>query len=84
MSRILVSILSDHTIPNFLFIKETHGEYDQNIFITTQQVEDNKRDIDLEKALGLRNVRRIKVSNDNYFKIMEKLSSEPFDSDAEY
>lgn len=82
--RILISILSDHTIPNFLFIKETQGEYDQNIFITTQQVEDDKRDIALEKALGLRNVRRIKVSNDNYFKIMEKLSSEPFDTDAEY
>ena len=84
MKNILISILSDHTIPNFLFIKETQGEYDQNIFITTQQVEDNHRDSDLEKALGLRNVRRIKVSNDNYFKIMEKLSSEPFDSDAEY
>lgn len=80
----LVSILSDHTIPNFLFIKETLGVYDQNIFITTQQVEDNHRDIDLEKALGLRNVRRIKVSNDNYFKIMETLSSEKFDTDAEY
>ncbi len=84
MERILISILSDHTIPNFLFIKETLGVYDQNIFITTQQVEDNHRDIDLEKALGLRNVRRIKVSNDNYFKIMETLSSEKFDTDAEY
>ncbi|MBQ3657925.1 MAG: hypothetical protein II956_13985 [Bacteroidales bacterium] len=49
--RILVSILSDHTIPNFLFIKETQGEYDQNIFIITDDVKKAGRDVVIKKLI---------------------------------
>lgn len=83
----LVSILSNHTIPNFLFIKEAGATYDKNIFIITDDVKKLGRDIALEKTLGYKtdSIRRIHLTSaDNYFKIMEELSAEKFDDSDEY
>ncbi len=49
MPRTLVSILSAHTIPNYLFIKESNGYYDQNIFIITDDVKKAGRDVVIKK-----------------------------------
>ncbi len=87
MPRTLVSILSAHTIPNYLFIKESIGDYDKNIFIITDDVKKAGRDIALEKTLGYKtnSIRRIHMTSaDNYYHIMQELSAEQFDKTDEY
>ena len=32
MKKVLVSILSDHLVPNYLFIKEMRGQYNELLF----------------------------------------------------
>lgn len=53
MSTILVSILSNHTLPNFLFIKEMQGQFDELLFITTPEIEASQRHRQIEAALQL-------------------------------
>lgn len=78
MSRVLVSILSNHTLPNYLFIKEMDGHYDELLFITSPEIERNGRDSQLEKALKLppETVVFISVDNDEYLKILDTLSNQ--------
>ena len=38
MARIIVSILSNHSVPNFLFIKEMEGQYDRHLFVTSPEI----------------------------------------------
>lgn len=86
MARILISLLSDHIIPNYLFIKETEGQFDQLVFISTEYVFSREIGVNMEKALGLtpRSVRRVVVSNENYFVIMRELRQAQFSHDDEY
>ena len=42
MKTILVSLISDQTIPNFLFIK-TFEKIDKYLFISTDLMEDDER-----------------------------------------
>lgn len=53
MSRILVSALSEHTVPNFLLIKQMNGLYDELLFVTTEEVDAKGREAHLLDALGL-------------------------------
>ncbi|MDR3046246.1 MAG: DUF1887 family protein [Bacteroidales bacterium] len=71
----LVSLISEHLLPNFLFIKEMEGKYDELLFVTTQEMEDKAISNRLEKALGLNNrsVGCIKVFNDNLNKTIGEL-----------
>jgi len=82
MSRILISILSDYLQPNFLLIKEMEGKYDELIFITTKDMEDEKKRKShwLEKALRLpeKSVRCIEVIEDDFEKIKQTLKEENF------
>lgn len=86
MAKVLISILSDHIIPNYLFIKETTGEYDKHIFITTDYAEQNEIGINLENTLGIEHnsTRRVIVSNENYRTVLKKLREEDFSSDDTY
>jgi len=86
MVKILISILSDHIIPNYLFIKEKSNAFDKLIFITTQYVEQKNIDGNLERTLGFKtkSIRRILVEEDNYVSILEKLQTEKFDFNDEY
>lgn len=86
MSKILISILSDHIIPNYLYIKETVGKYDEMIFVTTDYAEDKEIGVHLENTLQKQaySVRRVKISNENYALISEELKKENFDKDNEY
>ncbi len=86
MARILISLLSDHIIPNYLFIKETEGQFDELVFISTEYVFSREIGVNMEKALGLtpRSVRRVVVSNENYFAIMRELRQAQFSHDDEY
>lgn len=42
MPKILISILSDHIIPNYLYYKETERAYDDLIFVTTEYAKQKK------------------------------------------
>ncbi len=52
MSKTIVSILSDHLLPNFLFIKEMEGQYSDLLFVSTPQMEMQEKAMHLEVALG--------------------------------
>jgi hypothetical protein len=86
MSKVLISILSDHIIPNYLYIKETEGMYDEMVFVTTEYAEKKEIGIHLENTLSLppESVRRIKISNENFALISEELKNEKIDKGNEY
>ncbi|MBP8090956.1 MAG: DUF1887 family protein [Phocaeicola sp.] len=84
--RILISLLSDHIIPSYLYIKETEDEFDQMIFITTDHTEKMKIGIHLENTLTLtpESVRRVMVSNENYAEILAQLENAGFSNNDHY
>lgn len=86
MSKTIVSILSDHLLPNFLFIKEMEGQYSDLLFVSTPQMEMQEKAMHLEVALGRQgeSVRRIVVANDNYKEILDALRAEQLSDSVEY
>ncbi len=86
MSKTIVSIISDHLLPNFLFIKEMDGQYDHLLFISTHEMEDKAKSADLEHALRLPegSVPRIVVENDNYHAILSAIKATDLPSSEEY
>ncbi|MDD4029785.1 MAG: DUF1887 family CARF protein, partial [Caldisericia bacterium] len=86
MAKILISILSDNLIANFLFYKEKQQEFDEQIFITTPEMKDKGVGNNLEVAMGIEknSVRRIEVPNDSYSAVIEKLESENLSVAYEY
>ena len=76
MSCILVSLISDQSIPNLLFLKEM-PEQDRYIFITTAQMEKKRRSENLIKVAGLptHKVEKIEVSPESLIDVLEKLES---------
>ena len=86
MSKTIVSILSDHLLPNFLFIKEMEWQYSDLLFVSTPQMEMQEKAMHLEVALGRKegSVRRIVVANDNYKEILDALRAEQFSGSVEY
>ncbi|WP_308556422.1 Card1-like endonuclease domain-containing protein [uncultured Porphyromonas sp.] len=86
MSKTIVSILSDHLLPNFLFIKEMEGLYSDLLFMSTPQMEMQEKAMHLEVALGRKegSVRRIVVANDNYKEILDALRAEQLSDSVEY
>ena len=86
MSKTIVSILSDHLLPNFLFIKEMEGQYSDLLFVSTPQMEMQEKAMHLEVALGRKedSVRRIVVANDNYKDILDTLRAEQLSDSVEY
>ncbi|MDY0143361.1 MAG: DUF1887 family CARF protein [Bacteroidales bacterium] len=77
MKTILVSIISDQTIPNVLVIKEMYGLYDDLLFITSEYVEKKGLDKWIEMACGLKadSVKRIKVVEDDLDDVRTKLAN---------
>jgi len=77
MSRIIVSILSQHSVPNFLFLKEMKGQYDEYLFITTDEVDRQRRGEQLEEALKVKTeVGYISIDANNYLSAMQTLQKE--------
>lgn len=78
MSRVIVSILSNHSIPNFLFFKEMTGKYDEFLFITTPEIDKLGREEQLVNALSV-NVEDegcICVDGNDYKSILAELNSQ--------
>lgn len=87
MSKVLVSVLSDYLQPNFLLIKEMEGMYDELVFVTTIDMETDrkKKSYWLEKALSLdRPVKRVLVEEDNCNHIISTFEQYSFSADNSY
>ena len=82
----LVSILSEHLLPNFLLAKEYTGKYNQHIFITTSRMSENNiasrlcNVLEVEKEL----VKVIEVLEDDLPDIQCKLKKENFNRNDKY
>lgn len=89
MSRVLVSILSKQTIPNYLFIKEMEGQYDQLLFISTIQANRERIGEAIEKALGQGEwtappIPRIVVDANNYCEALHQLKEQGLSEEDHY
>lgn len=86
MARIIVSILSNHSVPNFLFIKEMEGKYDELLFITTPEADKDNRGFQLQTALGRDedDVVYVTVDGNDYRKALEDLRNWEIRKDDEY
>lgn len=86
MAKVLISILSDNPIANFLFYKERENYFDSQIFITTPEMKEKEIGKNMENAMELDadSIKRIEVTNDNFSNIITKLKSENFSKDNEY
>lgn len=89
MSRVLVSILSKQTIPNYLFIKEMEGQYDQLLFISTIQANRERIGEAIEKALGqgewtVPPIPRIVVDANNYCEALHQLKEQGLSEEDHY
>lgn len=76
MSKVLVSILSNHSLPNYLFAKEMRGRYNGMLFITTREVSGMQRGRQLEDALRKEedSVPRIVVDGNDYKQAVNTLT----------
>ena len=86
MKRVLVSILSDHLIPNYLFIKEMRGQFNELLFINTPYVEERQIAAHLEQALGKEenSVPRVVVESDCYQEGLQTLEKANLSQDVYY
>jgi hypothetical protein len=86
MKTILVSIISDQTIPNLLIIKELAGRYNRQIFISTKKMEEAGKSFWIEKAAGIGpgTIQRIVVDENNWSDIQEKLTIFNWPENSEY
>ena len=77
MNTILVSIISDQTVPNLLIIKELAGQYDDQVFISTRKMEEAGKSAWIEKSAGIETgvISRIVVDENNWTDIRGKLKS---------
>ena len=86
MKKVLVSILSDHLVPNYLFIKEMRGQYNELLFIGTPYTESKAIATHLENALDDKeeNIKKIIVESDQYQKGLQSLENTSLPTDVQY
>lgn len=75
MDTVLVSIISDQTIPNLLIIKEFNKLYSSQIFISTKKMEEIGKSAWIEKAAGIEpgTIKRIIVDENDWDGIIKEL-----------
>lgn len=75
MQTILISVISDQTIPNLLIIKEFEGQYPGQVFISTLKMESDGKSRWIELAAGLEpnSVSRVVVDENSWHDIKNKL-----------
>lgn len=86
MKKVLVSILSDHLVPNYLFIKEMRGQYNELLFIGTPYTESKEIATHLENILEdkAENIKKIIVESDQYQKGLQSLENTSLPTDVQY
>jgi hypothetical protein len=77
MQTILISLISDQTIPNILLIKELNGRFDQMVFISTSSMEKTGKSVWIEESAGIEkgSVPRLIVEENNWGDITRKLET---------
>lgn len=86
MKKVLVSILSDHLVPNYLFIKEMRGQYYELLFIGTPYTESKAIATHLENALENRksNIKKVILESDQYQEGVQSLENISLPTDVHY
>jgi domain of unknown function (DUF1887) len=86
MKKVLVSILSDHLVPNYLFIKEMRGQYNELLFIGTPYTESKAIATHLENALENRksNIKKVILESDQYQEGVQSLENISLPTDVHY
>lgn len=74
MSRVLVSILSDNNIPNFLFIKEMEGKWDSLVVVSTAQMFERVNQIVNTLGINKEFVTSITIDAEDYNKSLDDLA----------
>ena len=85
MAKILVSLVSDQTIPNVIFIREMEG-IGRYIFVSTERMEQQGKSDWIIKGAGLNDAdcRKIVVVEDSLADILEKLRGLDFNDEDEF
>ena len=86
MKKVLVSILSDHLVPNYLFIKEMRGQYNELLFIGTRYTESKAIATHLENTLENRksNIKKVILESDQYQEGVQSLENISLPNDVQY
>ena len=86
MKKVLVSILSDRLVPNYLFIKEMRGQYNELLFIGTPYTESKAIATHLENALENRksNIKKVILESDQYQEGVQSLENISLPNDVQY
>lgn len=86
MSTILVSIVSEQTAPNYLFIKEFQNQVDRFLFISTEQMEQKGKTEVICTTAQIDKNKRIKVlvSDNLIHEVQGRLNKVNFPNDAQY
>lgn len=86
MKKVLVSILSDHLVPNYLFIKEMRGQYNELLFIGTPYTESKAIATHLENTLENRksNIKKVILESDQYQEGVQSLENISLPNDVQY
>ena len=84
--RVLISILSHHLVPNYLFIREMEGLYDELIFLTTEAMLNAKKNNNLEEALGLEkdSILCVVLKEDDFSENLKSLEKASFSANHSY
>ena len=78
MPRTLISLISEQTLPNVLFIKQ-FGPFDRYIFLTTKEMEEAKRTDDVIKTCKIEGAEKVVTDAEKIWDVMERLGSCPTD-----
>lgn len=83
---ILVSIVSDQTLPNYLFIREFQEQVDRYLFISTEQMEQKGKTETICNAAGIDNnkILKVLVSDNLLHEVQERLNNLNFSNDDQY
>lgn len=76
MRTVIVSLISEHTIPNYLFIKDKEGECDKLLFVSTEEMELKGKTAALKRTINKPEMTKmppIIVSDDTIQDVIEKL-----------
>ncbi|MCX7986296.1 MAG: DUF1887 family protein, partial [Bacteroidales bacterium] len=86
MSTFLVSIISEQSAPNFLFIKEFQNQVDKFLFLTTDAMEKLNKTKQICDAANIDKEKRIKtnINEDFLEQSINKLGKLPLSSDNHY
>jgi hypothetical protein len=86
MATHLVSLISEHLLPNYLLAKEMHCRYDEHIFITTARMEEKLMTSRFSNTLKVKKeeVKIIVVPEDDLSDAMKKMKLENFNKDDKF